>query len=153
VRVAEDVFGYDSFGNNAVSARTRYTYTGRERDPDTGLLYYRARFYDPQLGRFISEDPIGLEGGISLFTYVENNPARKSDPSGRCPQDPKPQSRPTPLPDPCNSPDSWNTPLQDWRQLRKSIGWSFADDGTPIDKQNSFNQIKADLDWAGFWES
>lgn len=41
-------FTYDSFGNNSGSARTRYGYTGRERDPDTGLLNYRARFYDPQ---------------------------------------------------------------------------------------------------------
>ena len=148
-----ETLNYDSFGNNAGSARTRYTYTGRERDPDTGLLYYRARFYDPQLGRFISEDPIGLLGGINFFAYVESNPVRKSDPSGRCPQDPKPQPRPTPLPDPCNSADSWNTRLQDWRQLGKSIGWNFADNGRPIDRQNrSFKQIKADLEWAGFWE-
>jgi RHS repeat-associated protein len=81
---------YDSFGNNAGSARTRYTYTGRERDPDSGLLYYRARFYDPQLGRFISEDPIGLVGGINYYAYVSNNPAMLSDPLGLCPQDGKP---------------------------------------------------------------
>ena len=42
-----EAVAYDSFGNSSVSARTRYGYTGRERDPDTGLLYYRARFYDP----------------------------------------------------------------------------------------------------------
>jgi len=54
---------YDSYGNSAGSARTRYGYTGRERDADTGMLYYRARFYDPQVGRFISEDPIGFLGG------------------------------------------------------------------------------------------
>lgn len=58
---------YDSLGSNVGSARTRYTYTGREHDPDTGLLYYRARFYDAQVGRFTSEDPIGLAGGINLF--------------------------------------------------------------------------------------
>jgi RHS repeat-associated protein len=51
---------YDAYGNSAGSTRTRYGFTGRERDPLTGLLYYRARFYDPQLGRFVSEDPIGL---------------------------------------------------------------------------------------------
>lgn len=81
---------YDSFGNNAGSTRTRYTYTGRERDPDTGLLYYRARFYDPEVGRFLSEDPIGLAGGINLFAYVANNPVGYSDPSGLCPQNPNP---------------------------------------------------------------
>ncbi|MGH9962197.1 MAG: RHS repeat-associated core domain-containing protein, partial [Pyrinomonadaceae bacterium] len=79
--------GYDSFGNIATgSASTRYTYTGRELDSEVGLMYYRARSYDPQQGRFISEDPIGLFGGINLFTYVQNNPIRFFDPSGLCPQ-------------------------------------------------------------------
>jgi RHS repeat-associated protein len=73
---------YDSFGNSAGSVRTRYGYTGRERDPDTGLLHYRARWYDPQVGRFISEDPIGLGGGINQFRYVSNNPQNRTDPSG-----------------------------------------------------------------------
>ena len=78
---------YDSFGNGGGSGRTRYGYTGRERDPDTGMLYYRARFYDPQLGRFISEDPIGFRGGdVNLFGYVKNRPLLFRDPSGlqRC---------------------------------------------------------------------
>jgi RHS repeat-associated protein len=74
---------YDSFGNSAGSARTRYDYTGRERDPDTGQLYYRARFYDPRLGRFISEDPIAFYGGdVNLYAYVLNNPLRLIDPEG-----------------------------------------------------------------------
>jgi RHS repeat-associated protein len=73
---------YDSFGNRVGSSRTRYGYTGRERDPDTGQLYYRARFYDPQIGRFTSEDPIGLSGGINSFAYVHNNPLNATDPSG-----------------------------------------------------------------------
>ena len=73
---------YDAYGNSTGSTRTRYGYTGRERDPLTSLLYYRARFYDPQLGRFISEDPIGLAGGINSFAYVSNNPQNSTDPSG-----------------------------------------------------------------------
>jgi RHS repeat-associated protein len=74
---------YDSFGNANVGANlTRYTYTGREFDSDTGLYYYRARWYDPQIGRFISEDPIGLAGGINSFAYVSNNPQNKTDPLG-----------------------------------------------------------------------
>ena len=78
-----ETLAYDSFGNNGGSTRTRYTYTGRERDPDTGLLYYRARFYDPQLGRFISEDPIGFAGGdANLYGYVWQNPLTARDPSG-----------------------------------------------------------------------
>ena len=73
---------YDSFGNNSGSARTRYGYTGRERDPDTGMLYYRARFYDPQVGRFIGEDPLGFDGGMNWYSYVENDPINDSDPAG-----------------------------------------------------------------------
>ena len=73
---------YDGYGNSAGSPLTRYDYTGRERDPDTGLLYYRARWYDPQVGRFISEDPIGLGGGINSFAYVANNPTGHTDPTG-----------------------------------------------------------------------
>ena len=73
---------YDAYGNTAGSAKTRYSFTGRERDSLTGLMYYRARFYDPQLGRFISEDPIGLGGGINSFAYVSNNPQNATDPSG-----------------------------------------------------------------------
>src|SRR4030095_16120572 len=72
-----------SFGNaNTGTNLTRYTYTGREFDSDTGLYYYRARWYDPQVGRFISEDPIGLAGGINQFAYVGNNPQNGRDPSG-----------------------------------------------------------------------
>ncbi len=73
---------YDAYGNSAGSANTRYGYTGRERDSLTGLLYYRARWYDPQVGRFMSEDPIGLAGGINSFAYVGNNPQNRVDPSG-----------------------------------------------------------------------
>jgi RHS repeat-associated protein len=73
---------YDAYGNSSGSTRTRYGFTGRERDPDTSLIYYRARWYDPQLGRFISEDPIGLAGGINQFAYVSNNPQNATDPSG-----------------------------------------------------------------------
>lgn len=79
--VAEQV-GYDSFGGGAASALTRYGYTGREYDSDTGLYYYRARWYDPQAGRFLSEDPIGFEGGINWYAYVENDPVDLVDPDG-----------------------------------------------------------------------
>lgn len=75
--------GYDSFGGGAGSQLTRYGFTGRERDPDTGLYFYRARWYDPATGRFLSEDPIDFKGGdINLYAYVSNNPTRFIDPAG-----------------------------------------------------------------------
>ena len=42
-------------------------YTGREYDRDTGLYYYRARYYDPEIGRFISEDPLGPASSMTLW--------------------------------------------------------------------------------------
>jgi RHS repeat-associated protein len=83
--VAEQL-AYDSFGNSAGSTRTRYGYTGRERDADSGLMYYRARWYDPTVGRFVGEDPIGFNGGTNFYTYVKNQPLRFADPLGLCPQ-------------------------------------------------------------------
>ncbi|MCA3162153.1 MAG: RHS repeat-associated core domain-containing protein, partial [Burkholderiales bacterium] len=46
-----------------------------------GLYYYRARYYDPVLKRFLSEDPIGLAGGsLSFYSYVNGNPVSYTDP-------------------------------------------------------------------------
>jgi hypothetical protein len=46
---------------------------------------YRARYYNPTTGRFLSEDPIGFAGGMNLYEYAANNPMRFKDPFGRCP--------------------------------------------------------------------
>jgi RHS repeat-associated protein len=51
-------------------------------DTETGLYYMRARYYDPQLRRFIAEDPIGLAGGINLYAFAGGDPVNGSDPSG-----------------------------------------------------------------------
>ena len=59
-----------------------FQYTGRENDGN-GLYYYRARYYNPSIGRFISEDPIGFRGGINFYAYVRNNPTLFKDPTGR----------------------------------------------------------------------
>ncbi|WP_413612832.1 RHS repeat-associated core domain-containing protein [Bdellovibrio sp. HCB-110] len=64
----------------------RYAYTGRELEDETGLYYYRARYYDPELGRFISEDPVQLKGGdLNYYAYVSNNPIILTDPTGKYP--------------------------------------------------------------------
>ena len=78
-------YEYDSFGMVKPSSSSfvnSYTYTGREWDKETGLYYYRARYYDPMEGRFISKDPIGFEGGINIYLYVDDNPINYFDPSG-----------------------------------------------------------------------
>jgi len=73
---------YESFGASAGSVRTRYGYTGRERDELTGLIYYRARWLDPSQGRFLSEDPIGFSDSINLYSYVDDDPINYTDPYG-----------------------------------------------------------------------
>jgi RHS repeat-associated protein len=78
-------FVYDSFGNrtSSTAADFRFGYTGRELDVETGLYYYRARYYDPAVGRFVSEDPIGFSAGdTNLYRYVGNNATNYTDPSG-----------------------------------------------------------------------
>jgi len=59
-----------------------YMFTGRRFDSETGLYYYRARYYDPYIGRFLQTDPIGYYGGLNLYTYVDNNPVNWIDPWG-----------------------------------------------------------------------
>jgi RHS repeat-associated protein len=61
----------------------RFGYTGRELDKETGDYYYRSRYYDSTVGRFISEDRIGFDGGDSnLYRYVFNSPTNYTDPTG-----------------------------------------------------------------------
>lgn len=78
---------FDSFGS--ITSETNpnvdhiFAYTGREFDQETGLSYYRARYYDNKAARFVSEDPIGFEGqDANLYRYLGNSPANFVDPSG-----------------------------------------------------------------------
>ena len=60
-----------------------YAFTGREYDLETGFYYYRARYYDPATGRFLSEDPLGFAAGdTNLARYVLNSPTNYVDPTG-----------------------------------------------------------------------
>jgi len=77
-------YTYEPFGNamaSGAATTNSFAYTGRELDP-TGLYFYRDRYYNPQLGRFISEDPVGFKSGINVYAYVGNNPISFVDPLG-----------------------------------------------------------------------
>ncbi len=85
--VVANSYIYDSYGrrsNVIESVIQPYSYTGREYDDESGLYYYRARYYDPVLGRFLSEDPIGFNAGDqNFYRYVLNNPVNLIDATGR----------------------------------------------------------------------
>jgi RHS repeat-associated protein len=78
-------YTYDSFGNIVATSGSivnNFRYTGREWDSETSLYYYRARYYDPAGGRFLTEDPARFRGGINLYDYVRGNPSNWTDPRG-----------------------------------------------------------------------
>jgi RHS repeat-associated protein len=79
-------YTYEPYGKSSADAGSTNAlqFTGREND-GTGLNYYRARYQSPVLGRFISEDPIGIAGGENLYAYVGGNPVAYGDPNGRMP--------------------------------------------------------------------
>ena len=54
-------------------------------DSETGLYYYRARYYDSTTGRFLEEDPIRFQGGMNFYPYAQNDPIGLNDPFGLCP--------------------------------------------------------------------
>ena len=80
-------YHYDSFGNINQTASSaldgRYLFTGREYDEILGVYYYRSRYYNPSIGRFLSRDSMGFDAGdINLYRYVDNNPLIFTDPTG-----------------------------------------------------------------------
>jgi len=79
-----ETYAYSPYGkaNQASNVGNPYLFTGRRYDPETGLYYYRARYYDSGIGRFLQVDPIGYAGGINLYGYVLNNPVNWVDPDG-----------------------------------------------------------------------
>ena len=91
-RRGNQAFGYDQLDRTTSASHPLlldspgameqpYTYTGWELDQETGLYYYRARYYDVATGRFLQKDPMGLNGGqLHVYAYVANNPMRYIDP-------------------------------------------------------------------------
>jgi RHS repeat-associated protein len=80
-----EVYEYGIFGQVAASDPNhpnRFLFTGREFDSETGLYYYRARYYNPYIGRFLQTDPAGQ--GMNAYAYCRNDPIVWADPSGCC---------------------------------------------------------------------
>jgi len=79
-------YTFDSFGNQTASTGSLtnpFRYTGREFDTETNLYFYRARYYDPSTGRFLSEDPVRFKSGtINFYAYADGDPTTLNDPSG-----------------------------------------------------------------------
>ncbi len=78
-------YAYDSYGSlidQPGAVDQPYTYTGRELDAETGLYYYRARYYDATIGRFLQKDPVGVTRGANRYSYARNNPSSFIDPYG-----------------------------------------------------------------------
>ena len=85
--VAAGPYAYDEYGNclssgGCPSDTQPYGFTGRRFDAETGLYYYRARYYSPSLGRFLQTDPIGYQDDIDWYAYVANDPTDRTDPTG-----------------------------------------------------------------------
>ena len=80
-------YAYDAFGkvlsqDEGIPNPFKYVGGFGVMDEGNGILYMRARYYDPEVGRFISKDPIGLAGGLNQYTYVVSNPVNLTDPNG-----------------------------------------------------------------------
>ena len=88
-----NTYSYNSFGSllsSTGSVVSPFRFTARESDSETGLYFYRARYYDSSSGRFLSEDPIGFRGlDINLYRFVRNRPTAFTDAAGLVAVDPQ----------------------------------------------------------------
>jgi len=129
-------FGRAYQPGTSVTVEQRYTYTGRELNPASALMYYRYRQYDPRVGRFGARDPVGYGGGLSIYLAFNGNPSYWTDRYGRLPGEspwpvppplppmpgplPEPPFPEPPLPEP-NGSSSPGSPGQELREFAEDI--------------------------------
>ncbi len=78
-------FGEISIVTNNIGKNINVRFPGQRANQETGLYYNWFRDYDPEIGRYIQSDPIGLSGGINTYNYVNGNPVNFVDPDGQLP--------------------------------------------------------------------
>ncbi len=81
-------YEYDAWGNTMTEAETSgvdnpYRYSTKEWDEKSGLYYFGARYYYPEIGRWTQRDPAGIVDGLNLYSYVRNDPLGQIDPEGK----------------------------------------------------------------------
>jgi RHS repeat-associated protein len=98
-----NTYTYDSYGKLTASTGTitnPLQYTAREFDSETGIYQYRFRYYDQNVGRFLTEDPLAFGGGTNFYAYVTNDPVDIVDPFGLKGRRRRPPLPPPPVPNP-----------------------------------------------------
>lgn len=90
---------YDSYGNQLLKSTVSnlWRFSSKRHDSETGFIYFGRRYYSPNIGRWVTPDPIGFDAGPNLYAYVNNNPLTRIDPYGLVPGDGYRQSCEAPI--------------------------------------------------------
>jgi RHS repeat-associated protein len=141
---------YDAFGNvyeTSGSADTRYRYVGAsgyESHDDFPFLHLGARYYDPETGRFLQRDPIGLRGGLNAYQYAAGKPAVAIDPDGLASLHPTTTPFPFGPPKPTGPPD---VGMYDWFWTKVHWGYGF---GMGCMDASAWSTVKLAIAWERF---